>query len=166
MSKETTPITLSRALKLKNRLVSRLAQLDTLIVTYNSTPEDNQEYDVKNLYKERMALAAQLVDFKALLSEANRPIQRLIFELAECKSVIAMWNKVNTKHGPTVEGYAGVRVTYTAQFRKPDVDRQVKRIEQEIDRIQDELDQFNHKTLVTVETSLLAAGEPRTDDER
>lgn len=46
---------------------------------------------------------------------------------------------MDTKHGPTVEGYAGVRVNYTAQFRKPDLDRQIKQIEQEIDRLRDSL---------------------------
>ena len=58
---ETTQINLSRALKLKNRVVHRLSQLDTQITTCNSVIEDNQEYDVRQLYKARLLLAEQLV---------------------------------------------------------------------------------------------------------
>ena len=48
-------------LKLKNRVVHRLSQLDTQITTCNSVIEDNQEYDVRQLYKARLLLAEQLV---------------------------------------------------------------------------------------------------------
>ncbi|VTS06086.1 hypothetical protein [Tuwongella immobilis] len=153
---EMTQINLSRALKLKNRVVHRLSQLDMQIITYNSDIEDNQEYDVRLLYKQRMVLAEQLVQLKVALNAANKPIQGLIFELAECKALVAMLGKVNTKHGPSIEGFSGVRTNYVAQFRKPDIDREVRRVEQEIDRIQDELDQFNYRTMIAVDASLLA----------
>jgi len=160
---ETTQINLSRALKLKNRVVHRLSQLDTQITTYNSTIEDNQEYDVRQLYKARMVLAEKLVALKVAINAANQPIQNLIFELAECKALVAMLGKVNTKHGPSVEGFTGAKTNYVAQFRKPDIDREVRRVEKEIDRIQDELDRFNHRTLIAVDASLLADSEPPPD---
>ncbi len=160
MAPETVQVNLSRALKVKNRSVHRLAQLDALITTYNSTAEDNQEYDVRELYKARLILVAKLVQLKVAINAANQPVQHLIFELAECKSLVAMLNKTNTRHGTVTEGYSGVRVAYVAQFRKPDVDREIRRVEQEIDRIQDELDQFNHKTLIPVDKTLLADEEP------
>jgi hypothetical protein len=156
MPKDTSQINLSRALKLKNRLVHRLSQLDTLITSYNSTPEDNQEYDVRDLYKGRTDLAKLLVELKTAINTANQPVQKQIFELAECKSLIAMLNKVSTKNGPSLEGFSAVRVLYVAQLRKPEVDREVKRVEQEIDRLQDELDRFNYKTLITIDRSMLA----------
>ncbi len=157
---EMMQVNLSRALKLKNRVVHRLAQLDALIATYNSTAEDNQEYDVRELYKLRTDLAAKLVQLKVAVNAANQPIQHLIFQLAEYKSLVAMLNKINTRHGATVEGYSGVRISYVAQLRKPDVDREVRRVEQEIDRIQDELDQFNHKTPIQIDKTLLMDEEP------
>ena len=49
---ETTSISLALALKLKNRVVHRLSQLDGQIVAYNSALEDHHEYDVRVLYKE------------------------------------------------------------------------------------------------------------------
>ncbi len=160
---EPTQINLSRALKLKNRVVHRLSQLDTLITTYNSVIEDNQEYDVRQLYKARMVLAEQLVRLKVAINAANQPVQGLIFELAECKALIAMLGKVNTRHGPSVEGFSGAKTNYVAQFRKPDIDREARRVEQEIDRLQDELDRFNHRTSIAVDASLLADSEPPPD---
>jgi hypothetical protein len=157
---ETIQINLSRALKLKNRVVHRLAQLDNLIVTYNSTPEDNQEYQVDEMYEGRATLMGLLVDLKTAINAANQPIQKLIFELAEYKSLIAMLNKVNTKNGPSLEGYSGVRVVYVAQIRKSQIDREIKRVEKEIDRIQDELDRYNYKTLITIDRSTLDDEEP------
>lgn len=157
---DTTQINLSRALKLKNRVVHRLSQLDSQITGGNSALEGNHEYDVRALYKERMQLAEQLVRLKAALSATNQPIQALIFELAECKALVAMLGRIDTKHGTAVEGFSGAKATYVAQLRKPEVDREVRRAEQEIDRLQDELDRFNHRTLVTVDTSLLAGSDP------
>ncbi|QJW93774.1 hypothetical protein [Frigoriglobus tundricola] len=163
---EPTQINLSRALKLKNRVVHRLSQFDTQIATYNSVIEDNQEYDVRQLYKARMVLAEQLVKLKVAINAANQPIQGLIFELAECKALVAMLGKVNTRHGPSVEGFSGARTNYVAQFRKPDIDTEVRRVEKEIDRLQDELDRFNHRTLIAVDASLLAEPDPPPDATR
>jgi hypothetical protein len=158
---EASKVNLSRALKLKNRVVHRLAQLDNLITSYNSMPDDNQEYDVRALYKDRLVLAEKLVQLKVAISAANQPIQHLIFELAECKSLVGVLKNVNARHGLVVEGYAGVRVNYIAQFRKPDLDREIRRVEQEIDRIQDELDRFNHETLISVDKALISDEEPQ-----
>jgi hypothetical protein len=160
MPKEMSQINLSRALKLKNRVVHRLSQLDTLVITYNSTPEDNQEYDVRELYEARTKLAGLLVELKTAINAANQPVQKVIFELAECKALIAMLTKVNTKNGPSLEGYSGVRVNYVAQIRKAEVDREIKRVEQEIDRLQDALDRFNYNTMITIDRSTLADEEP------
>lgn len=160
---ETTQINLSRALKLKNRVVNRLSKLDAQITEHNSAIEDNQEYDVRQSYRARLVLAEQLVKLKAAISAANQPIQSTIFEMAECKALIAMLSRVNTRHGPSVEGFSGSRTTYVAQFRKPEIDREIKRVEVEIDRIQDRLDGFNHRTMITVESSLLADSDPPPD---
>jgi hypothetical protein len=159
MSTQTTTINLSRALKLKNRLARRFAELDQILVNYNSQPEGQQEYDVRQVYRDRLELAMQLVEVKTAISLANQPVQKLIFELAECKSLIANLRNVQTRHGIVVEGYPGTRMTYVAQFRKADIDREVRRVEKEIDRLQDELDRFNYSTTITIDRGLLAAFE-------
>lgn len=145
----TTPINLCRALKLKNRLASRLSRLDSMIGRHNSSIEGNREYNVRDLYERRMRLAEQLVQLKVDISAANGPVQRQIFEVAECKSLCSTLQNVDTRNGPHSE-YGTVVQQYEAQFRKPDIDKEVRRVEREIDRLQDELDDFNYKTTINV----------------
>lgn len=155
-------INLCRALKLKNRLASRLSRLDSLIVGHNSTVRDFSEFDVRQLYTRRMLLAEQLVELKVQISEANRPIQKQIFEAAECKSACTMLGRIDTKHGPHAEGFGQNLQEFAAQFRKTDINRETRKIENEIDRLQDELDQFNYQTKISVDEKLL---EPDDDFE-
>ena len=147
---DTLKINLCRALKLKNRLASRLARLDSLITEYNSSVEDNREYDVRQLYKTRMVLAEHLVQLKVQITDANRPMQRQIFEVAECKSLCSTLSRVDTQHGPRSTGFGEPVQRYVAQFRKADLERETRKVEREIDRLQDELDQFNFKTRIEV----------------
>jgi hypothetical protein len=163
MPRPTTDINLARALKLKNRMIHRLGQLDAILTTNNSTVEGSADYDVRRVYKARLIAAADLVALKVAITRANEPVQSLIFELAECKTLIALLNRLSTKHGVSFEGYSGARVNYVAQMRKPDVDREVVRVEREIDRIQTELDGYNYRTTIAVPEAWLAEGE--TDPE-
>lgn len=151
---DTTQVNLCRALKLKNRLASRLSRLDQLIVSHNSSIKDYSEYDVRELYKSRMLLAEQLVQLKVDISSANQPVQKNIFEVAECKALCHMLNRVNTKHGPQTSGFEAIQ-EYAAQFRKADIDKQIRKVEKEIDRLQDELDQFNFNTRITIPRTML-----------
>jgi hypothetical protein len=152
---EPIHVPLSRALKLKNRMVQRLAELDELIVTYNSLPLGQMEYDVRVLLRERLELAMQVVELKSAISQINQPLQKTIFEMAECKALVAMLKRVSTRHGPVIEGYQSTRIDYAAQLRKTDIDREVRRVEKEIDRLQDILDRFNYQTSIAVEKRLL-----------
>lgn len=151
---ETTQINLCRALKLKNRLASRLARHDQLIISHNSSVKDYSEYDVRDLYRIRMLLAEQLVQLKVDISAANQPVQKAIFEVAECKSLCATLSRINTKHGPHTSGFEAIQ-EFSAQYRKQDIDKEVRKVEKEIDRLQDELDQFNFNTQITIPLSLL-----------
>lgn len=143
-------------MKLKNRLVHQLSEIDSQISANNSTVEGNSDYDVRILYRQRLVAAERLVQLKVQISQANQGVQKEIFELAECKALIAMLRRVNTRHGSVVEGYSGTCVTYHAQFRKPEIDREIRRVEQEMDRLQDMLDQFNHRTTIILDASYLA----------
>ena len=160
---QKTDVNLARALKLKNRMIHRLGQLDAILTTNNSTVEGAADYEVRKAYKARLILAADLVALKCAIATANQPIQNLIFELAECKTLIALLNRLSTKHGVSIEGYSGARVNYVAQMRKPDVDREVARVEREIDRIQTELDGYNHRTTIAIPDAWLAEGEADPD---
>jgi hypothetical protein len=152
---ERIEITLARALKLKNRLAGRLAKFDSDFENYNSLPAGTDRPDLKVLYAERNTLVARLIELKVALNVANQPMQRTIFELGEAKSLVALLTRTSTKHGKVVEGYHGTEIDYTAQFRKGDIDREVRRLEVIIDRLQEQLDAFNHRTLIGIDAELL-----------
>jgi hypothetical protein len=156
MASERTEISLAKALKLKNRLAGRLAKLDGDLENYNSVPAGSDQPDIKSIYAERSKMIAHLVELKVAINAANQPIQRTIFQLGELKSLVALLTKMSTKHGTIVESYHGAEIQYVAQFRKVDVDREVRRLEVEIDRIQDQLDTFNHNTLIGIDAALLS----------
>lgn len=160
---DTVPFTLAKALKLKNRLAGRVAKLTADVQTYNSVQDGAEQADVRGKYEERATVVRRLTDLKLTIAQANQPIQRLIFELAELKAEVALLAGLNTKHGTFVEGYptAGP-VTYVAQVRKADADRMTEQLERRIDAVQDRLDVFNNQTTVLVDRETVAAAEVTT----
>src|SRR5258708_35207871 len=110
-----------------------------------------------------MVLAEQLVKLKVAINTANQPIQGLIFELAECKALVAMLGKVNTKHGPSVEGFTGAKTNYVAQFRKPDIDREVRRVGKGIDRLHDEVGRIKPRPAIAPGASPAPDSQPPPD---
>ena len=150
-------ITLAKALKLKNRLAGRVAKLTADIQAHNSTQQGADAPDVPALYARRAEAVAALVDLKAALTQANRPIQRDIYALAEKKAEIALLAGLETKHGTFREGYATADTVYVAQLRKADVDARTTALEADIDALQDKLDGFNHDTRLGVDPEVIAA---------
>jgi hypothetical protein len=146
-------ITLAKALKVKNRLVGRLAKVQADVQAYNSVPEGQaDQVNVPALMRTREELVGALVNLKAAINDANREVQRDIYLLAEKKATAQFLAGVNTRHGPQPPVYpATVEVNYVAALKKADVDGLVAALEKEIDRLQDRLDQFNHAHRVEVD---------------
>jgi hypothetical protein len=147
------PITLAKALKVKNRLAGRLAKVRADVRAYNSVPEGQAgQVNVPALLRTRGELVEALVGLKAAVSDANREVQRDIYDLAEKRTEAQFLAGVNTRHGPQPAVYPNTaEVRYVAALRKADVDALVARLEQETDRLQDNLDQFNHAHRVEVD---------------
>ncbi len=153
----TQAITLAKALKVKNRLAGRLAKVQDDIQAYNSVLEGQaDQVNVAALVQAREELVEALVTLKAAVSEANREIQRAIYELAEKKASAQFFAGVNTRHGAQPAAYPGQPdYKYVAVLKKADVDTQVQRLEKEIDQLQDQIDSFNHRTTVDVDGRIL-----------
>jgi hypothetical protein len=150
-------ITLAKALKVKNRLAGRLAKVQADILAYNSVPEGQaDQVNVPALLKTREELVEGLVSLKAAINEANREVQRDIYDLAEKKATAQFLAGLNTRHGPQPAVYPNTTaVNYVAALKKADVDDRVARLEKEIDQLQDRLDQFNHAHRIEVDGRLL-----------
>jgi uncharacterized protein YukE len=150
-------ITLAKALKVKNRLAGRLAKAQADIQAYNSVPQGQaDQVNVPALMQAREELVEALVALKAAVNEANRKVQRDIYDLAEKKATAQFLAGVNTRHGPQPAVYPNTtEVSYVAALKKADVDALVARLEKDIDRLQDRLDQFNHVHKVEVDSRTL-----------
>jgi hypothetical protein len=150
-------ITLAKALKVKNRLAGRLAKVHADSQTYNSVLEGQaDQVNVAALVQTRDELVEALVTLKAAISEANREIQRAIYDLAEKKASAQFFAGISTRHGAEPAVYPGQPDhKYLAVMKKADVDAQVQRLEKEIDTLQDQIDSFNHRTTVDVDGRIL-----------
>jgi hypothetical protein len=150
-------ITLAKALKIKNRLTGRLAKVQADILAYNSVPEGQaDQVNVPALMKTREELVGALVALKTAINDANREVQRDIYDLAEKKATAQFLAGVSTRHGPQPPVYPStIEVNYIAALKKADVDGLVVRLENEIDQLQDKLDQFNHVHKIEVDGRIL-----------
>ncbi len=150
-------ITLAKALKIKNRLTGRLARVQADIQGYNSVPTGQaDQVNVPALMHSREELVGALVSLKTAINEANREVQRDIYDLAEKKATAQFLAGLCTRHGPQPPEYpATIEVVYVAALRKADVDALVAHLEKEIDQLQDKLDKFNHDHKIEVDGRIL-----------
>jgi hypothetical protein len=121
-------ITLAKALKIKNRLVGRLAKVQADIQAFNSVPEGQAgQVDVPALVQNREALVEAIVGLKTAINDANREAQRDIYALAEKKATAQFLAGVCTRHGPQPPVYPStIEVNYVAALKKADVDAQAR----------------------------------------
>jgi chromosome segregation ATPase len=139
-------ISLSKSMKLKNRLAGRLSRVQNTIRTYNSVVESSKDQvDVIQLDVQRSELVSALIDLKTAISESSRGIQKLIYEITEKKSEIDHLNSLNTREGVEQNLYSQTpqTTTYYAYITRNDVDQRVKKLETEIDELQDKIDAYN-----------------------
>lgn len=150
-------ITLAKALKIKNRLVGRLAKVQTDIQVFNSVPVGQAgQVDVGALMRTRADLVEAVVTLKTAINDANREVQKDIYDLAEKKGAVEFLGGLATRHGLQPPVYPStIEVDYVAALKKADVDTQVALLEKEIDRLQDRLDQFNHERRIEVDARTL-----------
>jgi hypothetical protein len=154
----TTSISLSKAMKVKNRLTGRLQDVQINIATYNSVLEGRAgQVDVLELDKRRTELAEALASLKTAIAEGSRPIQRAIYDMAEKRSEITFLKTLNTKHGTEpAYGLHSQPQVYVAAIKKADVDARIKKLEADVDILQDRVDAFNSGgERIEVETRIL-----------
>ncbi len=138
-------ISLSKAMKIKNRLAGRLGKVQVAIAAYNSMPESRrEEVDVVVLDAMRAELVECLISLKTSITIGSQGLQRTIYEVAEKKAEIEFLNGLNTRHGVEPATYTNVAaITYVAAIKMQDVSSRVRKLEVEIDQLQDKIDQYN-----------------------
>ena len=139
-------LSLSKALKVKNRLAGRYSSAVTMVKTYNCRIEGcKDEVNVREAYNQSRELSNALIMLKTAIYEANKGIYLIINQLSEKKSEIDFLRVLDTRNGsePT---YQGATVTYVSEIQKQEVSERVKRLEKEIDDLQDQIDKYNAGT--------------------
>ncbi len=144
---------ISKALKVKNRLVGEVNRLQEILRRENSRRNDNPstvnvEETASNLESTRIKLIA----LKGAINKASSPISEKLAMLGEIKNQINFYNSLPTREGEevTLVGSNREKLSYqwNAFFNKEKVDLFVKTKQDVINATQDEIDTFNAQTQV------------------
>lgn len=155
-------ITLSHALKHKNRLAGEVARLREIVQRENSR-KDTQAIraDVRAAFDENVTRSRELAAFKGAIAAANAGttgadlgIYGKLNLQAELRGLIAFIKALNTREGEVVEqvGFLSrdeaIRTVFVAVITRDEVDRLTVAFQNEIERLQDEIDEFNAITRI------------------
>lgn len=142
---------IAQALKQKNRLHAKLAELTTYLLTKNKKREDDPtDYKLVEADAECADTIKQLIDIKARLAKASAPIQEKIIEMGlavEYKKKIATLD-VDETFTTTYEGDKYVRVKNIYHINHQKKQAILKDMTDTINTLQDEIDTFNAITSV------------------
>jgi hypothetical protein len=155
-------ITLSHALKHKNRLAGEVARLREIVQRENSRKESQAvRADVRAAFDENVNRSRELAAFKGAIAAANAGITGADLGIygklnlqAELRGLIAFIKALNTREGEVVEqvGFLSrdeaIRTVFIAVITRDEVDRLTVAFQNEIERLQDEIDEFNAITRI------------------
>ena len=142
---------IAKALKLKNRLVQKIAIAQQDIQQENSVREDSpKRTNVESVMGEYVTLIEQLIRLKVAIFVATTPVREHILRLGELKSRIAFLRGIDTTEG-YANDYGDGKTLYKATYSKEDVRKTITECEEAVDEIQEELDNFNYKTEIEVD---------------
>jgi hypothetical protein len=152
-------VTLTKAMKVKNRLAGRLARLTAEIQQANSVIEGQRQPDVLALWRQREEMVAHLVKLKTALALATSRIQALLLDMQEKKATIALLQGLNTRDGDSGQVHYGTtqKVIYRAAIKQDNVKEWVERLEHEMDALQDQVDAYNAQTKIDLDPATLRA---------
>lgn len=144
---------ISKALKVKNRLIGEVNRLQEIVKRENSRRSDNPstvnvEETIGSLENTRLRLIA----LKGAINEASAPISTVLAELTELKNKINFYSSLPTREGEelTLIGANREKLSYqwTAYYNKESLDNQIKALQKQTNDLQDAIDDFNARTQV------------------
>lgn len=143
---------IAKALKVKNRLIGKIAKQKEVIHKENSRRNDNTStVNVLTEYNECVKSINELIDLKTKLSIASIPVFGKIVQLQELKVLINFLKGLPTRDGVEKVAYGSSHVenyVWVADINSMTRDEEIKKIENIINILQDEIDEFNAITSV------------------
>jgi hypothetical protein len=103
-------MTIKQGLKLKNRLVGEITDVQIKMLKYNSVSESNERpYSTTVLLEQQYSLVNQLVALKTEIHKANSEVYDKIFLLSELKSIVKHLKGMDCTDGVSEDDYYGRR---------------------------------------------------------
>ena len=143
---------ISKALKVKNRLVGKITKQQEIVSKENSRRSDStSKVDVSVEFQSLLNLKHELIDLKSRISKASSPIFDKIIKMQEYKSLINYINGLNTRDGIEKVSYGQTTVidyTWNAYINNEKKQVMIKGYEDEVNNLQDDIDNFNAVTSI------------------
>jgi len=148
-------VSLSKALKIKNRLVGEIIRLSEIMRRENSRRNDNVSTVVcSDVFQSILNTYDSLVRCKTEIAKANIDIYEKIEKMSELKQFINFLNSIPVREGEEVEfqGMQREKVVYkwTAFLNRQAIDNKMVEIKNQINVLQDEIDLYNAVTLIDI----------------
>jgi hypothetical protein len=145
-------MTLTTALKVKNRLIGQLNKIRQDINTYNATCKD-REIDIMVLWANYELAVEGLIKLKTQIALKTAKITPKLVELAEEKSKLAFLNNIPVRTGeevvPVYYGSGAMTTQKWESFITETKRRElVAKSEEQIAWLQDCIDEYNATTLI------------------
>lgn len=147
-------ITISRALKLKNKLVSEINKEWAKVSSYNSNiAEAVVPYDIEACYKRWEELKGKLVELKTKIHLANAPVYGVIFAMSEMKESAKLLNALVCQEGAIVDRYGRneTPLVYATVITLATKEERIALLEKKIEEMQDVLEEHNASTKIEFE---------------
>ena len=153
---------ISKALKVKNRLVGEVARLRSILTRENSRREDSSStVDMVATYAVLETTLSKLIALKSAIAKANIGVYPLLAEMEEAKSSIAYYKALPIRVGEEIESLnvwnketgdiSKISHTWSAYINQEQVDAKTKELQTQIEALQDQIDEYNATTSVECE---------------
>ena len=140
---------ITKALKQKNKLVSKTNEYISHVSAYNSIQEGTtRPYDAREALEKAMTSVDELVALKTAIHKANAKVYDKIFKLAELKSLVSKLKGLDCKEGMHQSYRMDSPVKYTSQISIVEKDQWIEKLESQIEMLQEELESHNAKTKI------------------
>lgn len=147
-------ITITRALKLKNKLLSEINKEWMKVSNYNSNVYGaTWPYDIEACYKRWEELKGKLVELKTKIHLANAPVYEVIFAMSEMKESAKLLNALVCQEGTIVDRYGRneTPLTYATVITLAMKEERIAFLEKKIEEMQEILEEHNASTKIEFE---------------
>ena len=144
---------IAKALKIKNRLVGELNNLQQIFNRENSRRSDNAStVNASEVYQKIDNTRSRLIAIRGAINKASAPISIKLVALAENKQYINFIKSIPCREGEEITLVGGNReklsYEWKALFNRQKLDEIEESLQLQINNLQDEIDQFNASTII------------------